>query len=593
MSDSLNTQFLKPGSMIQEYKIEKVLGAGNFGIVYKASNIYLDEVVAIKEFLPAELSYRSDNSNVVPLSPDFKESYTWALERFLKEAKILWNLGKPAPHRNIVEVKRFHKDHGTAYMVMAYEEGEPFLTFLKNHGPLSPNQLESILLQLLDGLEKVHACSVLHRDIKPSNILIRPDGSPVLIDFGAARRDFINPDKSILAVYSPMYAALEQVAQTGEQGPWTDIYGIGATFYHVITGKAPTSPLARINGATHTPAVDWVDKHYQLSFLTAIDTAIELKSNDRPQSIAEFRKLLSTTEIISSNDKTIIIPPEQPKKKPKASKLLVILPTTFIVLIGLTLLFWSKFWNTLPSDNSPVSDDRSLPLNSATLLTKIKEITNKIDCSSLKVKLSEDFNLQISGHVGSELELNKLSNDLASLGSIRQLETNILIYERPFCSAANILKQYGQESIVTRDGIEITFNNTKREYQIDDFLVINARASKLFDGYLYIDYLDSSDHVVTHLFPSPVKPNNLVKANEKVKIGINREISLFENERSYKLMHSGKNLVIVIYSKDILFEKIRPEEELIEDYLLDLQTILKKVPDSYNLLFKLTPLTIY
>jgi len=593
MSDSHNIHSLSAGAMIQEYKIEKVLGAGNFGIVYKASNIYLDEVVAIKEFLPTELAYRSEQSKVIPLSPDFEESYAWALNRFLKEAKILWNLGKPKPHPNIVEVKRFHKDHGTAYMVMAYEEGEPFFKFIKNHGAFSSEQLESILLQLLAGLEKVHACSVLHRDIKPSNILIRPDGSPVLIDFGAARRDFANPDKSMLTVCSPMYAALEQVALSGEQGPWTDIYGIGATFYHIITGKAPTPPLARINGAEHKPAIDWVDKNYQLRFLAAIDKAIELNPSDRPQSISEFRKLLKPDEYMGSNDETIIIPPKQPTKKTKPSKLIFILPTTFIILTGLVLILWLKDWNPVPSEVPSIADNKPPPnINNTALLAKIESITNNVECSSFNIKLSDDLKLQLFGHIGSKLELEMLRSKLESLGSIRQLDTNVVIYERPFCLAAKLLKQHGQESIETRDGIELIFNNPERKYQIGDFLVINARASMLYDGYFYIDYLDSSDHVVTHLFPSPVKPNNSVKANEKIKLGINREIGILENKRSYQLLNSGENLVMLIYSRNILFNKARPEEEPIEDYLSDLKKELNKVSGSYNIIFKLAPLTI-
>jgi len=347
-------------------------------IKHQTSNIYLDETVAIKELLPTELSYRSDNSKVTPLSPDFDESYAWALDKFLKEAKILWNLGKPTPHPNIVEIKRFHKDHGTAYMIMAYVQGEPFLQFLENHGEFNPEQLQSILMQLLAGLKKAHVCSVLHRDIKPSNILLRPDGSPILIDFGAARRDFANPYKSMLAVYSPMYAALEQVAQSGEQGPWTDTYGIGATFYHIITGKAPTPPLARVNGASHTAAIKWIDKNYPREFLSAIDAAIETSSQNRPQSIPEFRKLLSATECIDSDDKTVVMPIQQPihKTKPANPKAYIAKQAVAIILIGLILLFWFKFRDL---QTPSISDPGSPPaIDRTSLSLEIESISNKM-----------------------------------------------------------------------------------------------------------------------------------------------------------------------------------------------------------------------
>ncbi|MCU0970817.1 MAG: serine/threonine protein kinase, partial [Gammaproteobacteria bacterium] len=175
MSQTYAANALPVGTMIQEYRIVAVLGAGSFGIVYKAENVYLDEVVAIKEFLPSDLACRTEGTRVVPLSSATEEPYGWALRQFLKEAQILWDLARPARHPNIIRVSRFHEDNGTAYMVMDFEEGQSLSQVLDERGTLTEAELRTILDPLLDGLERVHAASVWHRDIKPGNILIRSD----------------------------------------------------------------------------------------------------------------------------------------------------------------------------------------------------------------------------------------------------------------------------------------------------------------------------------------------------------------------------------------------------------------------------------
>jgi hypothetical protein len=321
--------------MVQEYRIVQVLGAGSFGIVYKAENIYLDEVVAIKEFLPTDLAVRAEGTRVVPLSSDTEEPYAWALKQFLKEAQILWNLARPERHPNIVRVSRFHEDHGTAYIVMDFEGGRSLSSLLGERDsrgeaelrdrPLTPDELRertlpepelrAILEPLLDGLERVHAASVWHRDIKPANILVRPDGSPVLIDFGAARQDRGDRARSVMAMFSPAYAAPEQVMAMGEQGPWTDVYSLGATLYRAVAGKPPTGVSERALGVAHVPATEAGAGRYAHDFLAAIDAALALQPRDRPQSIAEWRRLLHGTapaRAAGAPDRTVIRPSAGP-----------------------------------------------------------------------------------------------------------------------------------------------------------------------------------------------------------------------------------------------------------------------------------------
>ncbi len=335
MAEASAHNALPSGSMVQEYRILQVLGAGSFGIVYKAENIYLDEVVAIKEFLPTDLAFRSEGTRVTPLSSDTEEPYAWALKQFLKEAQILWNLARPERHPNIVRVSRFHEDNGTAYMVMDFEGGRSLSSLLGERDSrgeaelrgraltdqelrertLPEPELRALLDPLLDGLERVHQASVWHRDIKPGNILVRPDGSPVLIDFGAARQERADRARSVMAMFSPAYAAPEQVMAMGEQGPWTDIYSLGATLYRAIAGKPPTGVSERALGAPHVPAVQAGAGRYDRAFLAAIDAALALQPRDRPQSIAEWRRIFhgaAPAPAADALDRTVILPSAGP-----------------------------------------------------------------------------------------------------------------------------------------------------------------------------------------------------------------------------------------------------------------------------------------
>ncbi|MCG6942500.1 MAG: SUMF1/EgtB/PvdO family nonheme iron enzyme [Thiohalocapsa sp.] len=289
--------------MIQEFRIVRVLGAGAFGIVYEARNTFLPQTVVIKEFLPSELAYRDPDGQVRPLSQETLELFEWARKRFLQEAKNLWELAQPDRHPNIVRVTRYGEENGTAYMFMDFEQGRPLSAILDEQGRLTAEQLEHILDPLLDGLERVHAKGIVHRDIKPDNIMIRDDFSPVLIDFGAARNLSGQSERSVVAAYTPIFAALEQHQAVGEQGPWTDIYSLGATLYLAVTGDRPRSAPERLYGLTQPPAAEAARGQFPDVLLTAIDKACELRPEDRPQSVAAWRRLFGVAD-----DATVLAP---------------------------------------------------------------------------------------------------------------------------------------------------------------------------------------------------------------------------------------------------------------------------------------------
>lgn len=224
---------LPAGTRLGEYEIESVLGSGGFGITYRAYDTHLNTVVAIKEYLPRDFATRTNTRTVVPTSPADRVDYEWGLERFLDEARTLARF----KHPHINQVHRYFEAHGTAYLVLEYIEGETLSAVLQRQGTLSQPQLERLLREVLSGLAEVHAAGFVHRDLKPGNLMVQPDGSTVVLDFGAARQAVGQRSKSITSILTPGYAPIEQYDSKAEDvGPWSDIYALGMVAYRCISG---------------------------------------------------------------------------------------------------------------------------------------------------------------------------------------------------------------------------------------------------------------------------------------------------------------------------------------------------------------------
>ena len=280
---------LPAGTLLRTYELLSVLGQGSFGITYRARDTQLDRDVAIKEYLPTSLALREAGPLVMPRSTEHAEEFVWGRERFLDEARTLAKLGD-AP--SIVRVFDFLQDNGTAYMVMALASGETLEQYLKRDGHLSPARVDRLLQPLLDGLESIHAIGFLHRDIKPANILLDKKGVPTLIDFGAARAAIAGRTTAMTAIFTPGYAAAEQMT-SAKQGPWTDIYGLSATLYHAITGKAPPSAFDRMLDDEYEPLARIAPPGFAPGLIAGIDAGLAVRASDRPQSIAGLRTVLS------------------------------------------------------------------------------------------------------------------------------------------------------------------------------------------------------------------------------------------------------------------------------------------------------------
>ena len=283
------------GFKIHWYQIESVLGRGGFGITYLARDENLGQLVAIKEYLPFAFAARSGDSTVQPNSVEKQSIFSLGLERFMSEAQMLAKF----KHPNIVRVLSVFKYNNTGYMVMEYEQGETLSDVYKRKKKLKQHELEDIFYPIIDGLSSVHKAGFIHRDIKPSNIYLRSDGSPVLIDFGAARQAIDSVPESLTSMFSVGYTPFEQYHQSSDkQGPWTDVYALCATMYQGITGEKPQESTIRGMALLHhepdpyKPLSRLGIKSYTPAFLQTIDRALMLRIYDRPQTLDDFLGML-------------------------------------------------------------------------------------------------------------------------------------------------------------------------------------------------------------------------------------------------------------------------------------------------------------
>lgn len=288
-----NVQALPLGTQLGDFRLDAVIGHGSFGITYRAVDTQLTKIVAIKEYLPIEFAVRKGDSEVVARGARYADDFAWGRERFLDEARALARFRHP----HIVPVLRYFETNGTAYTVMEFEDGRSLAELLRLPGHrFQPDDVRRLADGLLSGLAAVHAQGFLHRDIKPSNVIIRRDGVPILIDFGAARQAMGDRTHTLTGVLTPQYAPIEQYAFDGRQGPWSDIYSAAAVLHHVIAGRTPPEAASRVGQDPYRPLVEGDEAgRFDPVFLAAVDRGLAFTAADRPQSVAEWRSLFGAS----------------------------------------------------------------------------------------------------------------------------------------------------------------------------------------------------------------------------------------------------------------------------------------------------------
>ncbi len=295
--DDLNALDVLPaGTRFGELEILRTLGVGGFGIVYLAQDHALQRQVAIKEYMPGQLAQRGGGSQVSVRAGSLQETFDIGRRSFVNEARLLARFD----HRALLKVYQFWEANGTAYMAMPYLQG---LTLRQTRQAMTgaPNEawMLALLLPLLDGLTLLHAEGVLHRDIAPDNILLPAVGKdggadPILLDFGAARHAISDRTQTLTAILKPSYAPIEQYAEATalRQGPWTDLYALGAVAHYMLTGRPPPPSTARALADDYVPLVGQALPGLSPRFLAAIDAALAVRPQDRPQSAGDFRAAL-------------------------------------------------------------------------------------------------------------------------------------------------------------------------------------------------------------------------------------------------------------------------------------------------------------
>ena len=285
---AVTNQALPGGYPLLNYRIDRQISRGGFSIVYRA----FDETgspVAIKEYLPSSLVLRTEGDIVRASSAENLTSFRYGMKCFFEEGRALAKINHP----NVVRVLNFFRANETVYMVMRYERGRSLQEHIhRKRGALAEEWLRDTFAQLLNGLREVHTHKLLHLDIKPANIYLRKDGSPVLIDFGAARQALSRDGFKLPPTYTPGFAAPEQHAKGGELGPWTDIYAVGATLYTCIGASAPQRADERLEDDALAPARRAFAGRYSNELLEIVDWCMQLHALDRPQSVFALQKAL-------------------------------------------------------------------------------------------------------------------------------------------------------------------------------------------------------------------------------------------------------------------------------------------------------------
>jgi serine/threonine protein kinase len=295
-------QALINGYRLGDYTILRKIGGGGFSMVYLAQD-GSGSLYAIKEYLPGALVLRTVGSVIVEAkSVEHQSLFRHGMKCFFEEGRALATINHP----NVVRVVNFFRANETVYMVMRYERGKTLQQHMQtSRGEIGEGFLRRVFAELLNGLREVHARKLLHLDVKPSNIYIRLDGSPVLIDFGAARQTLTRAPNNLQPMYTPGFAAPEQYRNREHLGPWTDIYSVGASLYAALAGLPPqAADVRQLQDKLQAATSLWAGS-YSDQLLETIDWCLNLDHLKRPQSVFSLQKILIDDTALAPRKRSI------------------------------------------------------------------------------------------------------------------------------------------------------------------------------------------------------------------------------------------------------------------------------------------------
>jgi hypothetical protein len=603
---SLGHNALTVGTKLGEFEITGLVGEGGFGIVYLAYDHSLERQVAMKEYMPSELAAREGDATVIVRSNRHAETFAAGMRSFINEAKLLAQFDHPS----LVKVYRFWEANGTAYMVMPFYEGITLKTTLRDLGhPPDETWLKAQLAQLLDALEIIHSRQCYHRDIAPDNIMILPDDTPLLLDFGAARRVIGDMTQALTVILKPGYAPIEQYAEVPNmrQGPWTDLYALASVVYFAIEGKAPVPAVARVMSDPLVPLAQSAAGRYSDSFLRAIDRALSVRPDDRPQNIAEFRQLLGfverapTTRYLptgaerrATEDRIAPAPgATAPRAAPAAApaarasaapktagnnKPLIIggVAAAVVAAIG-ALVFFVVMDDTVPpptpgniaKSKVPTPAPAPAPAGATASAADVNAKLAGFQCASLEASVNGSA-ATVRGHVSSDADLQRISTEVGGLAGITNVNRSAVhVLPPPHCQIASALAPFAADpanapTIALKTGGTSAFEGEK---------LVTAVTAAGFAGYVYADLYDTEGNVV-HMMPNPKDRSNKIEAKQRTVLG---DDPLFG--RQWDLVPPfGKHMLVVMQSPTPLFlPKARPEVEKAGAYLAALKEDVTKM----------------
>lgn len=396
-----------------------VLGTGGFGITYKAWDKELDVPMAVKEFMPRNLAVRKhEDTTVIPTSGD-KETFAHYMEKFLDEARTLARFSNES---GIVSIQDVFRENGTIYIVMYYVDGIDLNTYLKQHNnQLSLAETMRIMKVIMTSLSKVHGSGLIHRDISPDNIYITDDGEVKLLDFGAARYTIGTGEHTLSVILKHGYAPVEQYKERGLQGPWTDVYAVGATIYRMLTGSKPVNAIEQATGAK-LPALREHGVIIPNHIEGAILKSLSVDSKDRFQTMNEFIYALENSEY----DTVLLHEAPVIKQKRKINYLYPILLVLIVstVYLGIKFTFNSQQHN---KDGNVTSDsvEMSSNINDTGNSNQDIESENEIIEEEMKEENAEDLKNVEEVTVEEEKVTENENEELKQYGDFKMSEDNI------------------------------------------------------------------------------------------------------------------------------------------------------------------------
>lgn len=276
------------------YKTGRTLGIGGFGVTYIALDTFTNSRCAVKEFMPLDIAMR-DGIQVVASTDENAGIFDHCLKNFINEARILASVSVDPC---IVEIRDYFRENNTAYLVMELLEGSTLSQMIRSAGAQPPPLATKMLLEIGSALMTVHEKGILHRDISPENIYCTEDGEFKLLDFGASRYYVSEKSRSLSVYLKPGFAPPEQYSAHGNQGPWTDVYGLAATYYNALTATSLPDTMDRLSGQkAYLPIADFVPG-FSARNAHAIDRALALNWRDRFASINDFFNAMDLTSIL-------------------------------------------------------------------------------------------------------------------------------------------------------------------------------------------------------------------------------------------------------------------------------------------------------